>query len=516
LFVYYNGLLLALGDDYTIIDTSTIELDVSYTTGMVATDRVTLLVYKSASLSQYASKIWVEDYVSGNAVVDFNYLQNVSAIQNGKDLIPANNGQVDLGDATHKFGNVYAQTGHFDESTIYLGTSHIIKVDSGKLKVSNDGVTYGEIVQASLPSTNTSITATTNQDIVLSTSGTGKISVENNMIMSGNIIPLNNDSMEIGSSTKELARIYTNEVLFKPLAEVDDFAQIVCETSGSNTIVRHEIGRDAGDQIIFAANNGSSTSSLLTISGDGNVTIPGNLTVSGTTVYIDSQNSQVSDSDVLIKFANPGADGDATVSVRRAKTTTEGDNDAQLKWNETTDKWEAGKVGSTAELMRKFTSKTTGEFYSGTTDPTATDRLNLDGYLYATRVYNAVWNDLAEFMPKALDAEPGMVLVQTEYGVAPCSNRGDAAVVGVYSDTFGYALGAENQENKLPVGISGRVKVWIDEPCKIGDLLITSSKIGFATVKRAGEDGQGKIFAKVMEKKEDSTPSRVWVMILMA
>ena len=88
--------------------------------------------------------------------------------------------------------------------------------------------------------------------------------------------------------------------------------------------------------------------------------------------------------------------------------------------------------------------------------------------------------------------------------------------MGVYSDTYGYALGAEDSESKLPIGISGRINVWIEEPCKTGDLLITSDKKGFATVKRAGEDGQGKIFAKVSQDKTSSTPERVEALILMA
>ena len=42
------------------------------------------------------------------------------------------------------------------------------------------------------------------------------------------------------------------------------------------------------------------------------------------------------------------------------------------------------------------TAKESGYFYAGATAPTNTTRLNYDGYLYATRVYNAIYNDYAE------------------------------------------------------------------------------------------------------------------------
>lgn len=153
-------------------------------------------------------------------------------------------------------------------------------------------------------------------------------------------------------------------------------------------------------------------------------------------------------------------------------------------------------------------------FHADTTAPSGTTQLNCDGYLYATKVYNAVWNDLAEFMPKSENANPGEVLIMTEGGVAPSKLRGDRAVVGVYSDTFGYALGADDQENKCPVGISGRVWVKVKEEVKIGDLLI-SDENGFAT-KATKEEAliPGIIIGKVMENKTDSSVSRVSILIM--
>ena len=155
-------------------------------------------------------------------------------------------------------------------------------------------------------------------------------------------------------------------------------------------------------------------------------------------------------------------------------------------------------------------------YHADAVDPTGTDRLNAECYLFATRVYNAVYNDLAEFFdtkdPKAYEA--GQVMVMTEYGVAASTRRGQKAVVGVYSDTYGYSLGSENQEEKIPVGLSGRVNVFITEPCEIGDFLI-SDKNGFATVASRDESYEpGIVLGKVLKNKNDTFIERIPMLIM--
>jgi hypothetical protein len=148
--------------------------------------------------------------------------------------------------------------------------------------------------------------------------------------------------------------------------------------------------------------------------------------------------------------------------------------------------------------------------YLGNTPPNGTQQVNVNGYLYATRVYNAVWNDLAEFMYKVGEAEPGDVLVQTDKGLSRSNKKGDKAVVGVYSDTYGYALGANNTDDKWPVGLAGVVSVKVKQKLKIGDLLI-SDKDGFAT--KRGLFSKGKVVGKVLEQKLDNSTSRIKVLI---
>lgn len=174
------------------------------------------------------------------------------------------------------------------------------------------------------------------------------------------------------------------------------------------------------------------------------------------------------------------------------------------------------KIGSDQMDFQKSENKIAGNFYAGTADPTDTTRLNYDGHFYATKIYNAVFNDLAEFMTKDPDydeAEPGMVLTQGENGVRASNKRADKAVIGVYSDTFGYAFGAKNEENKYPVGISGIVWVWVKEPLEIGDSLVSYID-GFATLAKKEELCRvDLIIGKVLKSKTSSEPERIKTLI---
>lgn len=82
-----------------------------------------------------------------------------------------------------------------------------------------------------------------------------------------------------------------------------------------------------------------------------------------------------------------------------------------------------------------------------------------DGYLYARRVYNAVWNDYAEYRTYN-DGE-------TPFGRIVCENGDDSVSISknrmqlgamICSDTFGTCMGEE--KNAIPVAVAGRVLVY--------------------------------------------------------
>ena len=102
---------------------------------------------------------------------------------------------------------------------------------------------------------------------------------------------------------------------------------------------------------------------------------------------------------------------------------------------------------------------------------------NIKGY----RVYNAVFNDYAEFFERGEETEVGDIISldmssDEERYVKATNPR---LVVGVHSDTYGHILGGdvsieESEKTHIPVGLSGRVKTKIVGSIEKGDEIILS------------------------------------------
>lgn len=127
----------------------------------------------------------------------------------------------------------------------------------------------------------------------------------------------------------------------------------------------------------------------------------------------------------------------------------------------------------TNNLTIQGTNKSAGYLYAGTTDPDNTTRLNYDGYLYATKFYNSVWNDIADFQPLAKGTEyvPGKCYYDTLEGAKICKERCQKSAMGILSDTYGFGVGAEEGSNKAPFAVAGWVLAFVDDVCEPGDVL---------------------------------------------
>lgn len=145
--------------------------------------------------------------------------------------------------------------------------------------------------------------------------------------------------------------------------------------------------------------------------------------------------------------------------------------------------------------------------------PSGTTVLGYNGYFYATRFYNAVYGDLAEFMPyKGPVVKPGDVMIDIGDSIIIANKRADTRVIGVYSDNYGFALGGDNKsDNQIPVGLSGKIKVKVSGKVKIGDELV-SYKDGSAIKANILERifHRGAIIGKVLQNGENS---KVWMLI---
>lgn len=119
-----------------------------------------------------------------------------------------------------------------------------------------------------------------------------------------------------------------------------------------------------------------------------------------------------------------------------------------------------------------------------------------NGSIMATTVYNAVWNDYAEFFPRGEETEQGdfiaLSLVETEEKYVKASKNTSKAI-GVHSNTFGHLIGGEkptdgqdfveyNIPKFIPVGLCGRCHAKILGKVKKGDFIVISDIPGVGKV----------------------------------
>lgn len=119
-----------------------------------------------------------------------------------------------------------------------------------------------------------------------------------------------------------------------------------------------------------------------------------------------------------------------------------------------------------------FTTSCTGQTCTGKSAVSINCR---NGYVYAGRVYNAVWNDYAEYRASSSE-EPGRVIIPSTTGIAHLSTERLQSGGRVISDTYGHAVGQSNYAN-TPVGLSGRVLAYPyknKNEYKIGDAVCSA------------------------------------------
>lgn len=168
-----------------------------------------------------------------------------------------------------------------------------------------------------------------------------------------------------------------------------------------------------------------------------------------------------------------------------------------------------GTVDFGVNLTCTGTSKTAGAFYGGTVNPTNSTRINYDGYLYATRVYNAYMADYAEVYSINDRYEPGMVVVidgNSKSEVSISYMECDSCVFGVVTDNYAFCIGGEPDDTHAPIALMGKVPVLVDGNCNKGDYLITSNKRGHAkAVKELDNIPRGCVIGRALENKQGNT-----------
>jgi hypothetical protein len=150
--------------------------------------------------------------------------------------------------------------------------------------------------------------------------------------------------------------------------------------------------------------------------------------------------------------------------------------------------------------------------------PTA-GRLTFNGEINAVRVYNAVYNDYAEyFLKDDLSLEAGDIVIKNKESKGYMKSRHayDKLVVGIYSDDYAQCIGGEgkdtDEENYAPIGMAGRVRVKVVGLVEEGDLLVSSDIPGVAMASK--EYKPGTVVGKALETHNGDSIDRIQILIV--
>jgi len=160
--------------------------------------------------------------------------------------------------------------------------------------------------------------------------------------------------------------------------------------------------------------------------------------------------------------------------------------------------------------------------YTGTTNPTSSTRVNVNGYLYATRMYNAVYNDYAECFDTTIHYNDCKNrIIEFNNGKAYLAEAESDKVIGIVSDTYGFILyGSEESIKeglKVPVGMAGTLKVDSETKVSINDInkFIISGIEGKARVIEKNDivNHFGCIVGKIIDIDEEKNQYKVIISL---
>jgi len=98
----------------------------------------------------------------------------------------------------------------------------------------------------------------------------------------------------------------------------------------------------------------------------------------------------------------------------------------------------------------------------------------------ADKVYNAVWNDIADCIEVDCEPEPGYCYCFTGTHYIKSNQYMDKHFIGIHSDTYGFSMGSKGKEEELKVAIAGFVLAYVDKEYEVGTPL-TCTANGYLT-----------------------------------
>lgn len=90
------------------------------------------------------------------------------------------------------------------------------------------------------------------------------------------------------------------------------------------------------------------------------------------------------------------------------------------------------------------------------------------GSFIATKVWNSVWNDVADFQLLNDELIAGKCYVDTKDGAMIATKGCQLSVIGVASDTFGFGVGSGANKFEVPIAVAGWVLAYVDKEYECG------------------------------------------------
>jgi hypothetical protein len=125
---------------------------------------------------------------------------------------------------------------------------------------------------------------------------------------------------------------------------------------------------------------------------------------------------------------------------------------------------------------------------------TNTAGTTVGGAFSARKVWNAVWNDYADFQKLDDKLIAGKCYVETKTGAKIAVERCQMGLAGIATDTFGMAVGQGVNPTEVPLAVAGWVLAYVDKEYASGTALTC--------------DAQGNLTEMSLEEKR-SFPERI-------
>lgn len=249
--------------------------------------------------------------------------------QNVKDLLASLDGNIipsadityDLGSPTKQWRDVYVGPG-----SLYVNGTKVLEDDAGTLKVNADA----------------------GQALTVATTGAAALTLSG-----GNALNL---------STTEAA----SDIALTPTGQIELNADVVVGagnalTTSNGSALTVNSNLDLGSNTVTAATFfGNLTGNISASSGTttmNNLVVDGDLTVGGTTTTVNTETINLADNIITLNSnATGSASQNAGIEIERGD-----DTNVTLRWNETTDTWEATEDGATYKAIILAGDSITGD-----------------------------------------------------------------------------------------------------------------------------------------------------------